>query len=186
MKRRPTGSSDTKSTKAYAGAASHAPAASDATGATTYQLVTEPDQGLTAIYNLIASAKKSIDMTMYELTDITVSSALAKAQAAGVQTLVFTVDMPIPGARYRDAHSGMSGPRAPLRRALIWLASENPPTISAAGWSNLPRSVLKTSATCTASSRVGTRTRAVIPGDFRAKSCSMIGIRKASVLPVPV
>ena len=27
-------------------------------------------------------------------------------------TLVFTVDMPVPGARYRDAHSGMSGPNA--------------------------------------------------------------------------
>ena len=41
---------------------------------------------------------------------------LDTAQAAGAQALVFTVDMPIPGARYRDAHSGMSGPRAPLRR----------------------------------------------------------------------
>jgi phosphatidylserine/phosphatidylglycerophosphate/cardiolipin synthase-like enzyme len=53
--------------------------------ATTYTLVTEPDQGLTAIYNLITSAKKSIDMTMYELTDITVSSSLAKAAAAGLK-----------------------------------------------------------------------------------------------------
>ena len=43
---------------------------------------------------------------------------LAKAQSLGVQTLVFTVDMPVPGARYRDARSGMSGPRAPLRRIL--------------------------------------------------------------------
>ncbi len=43
-------------------------------------------------------------------------NALERAQAAGVSTLVFTVDMPVPGARYRDAHSGMSGPRAALRR----------------------------------------------------------------------
>ena len=43
-------------------------------------------------------------------------SVLERAQAAGVQTLVFTVDMPVPGARYRDAHSGMSGPNAALRR----------------------------------------------------------------------
>jgi L-lactate dehydrogenase (cytochrome) len=42
--------------------------------------------------------------------------ALERAKAAGVRTLVFTVDMPIPGARYRDAHSGMSGPNAELRR----------------------------------------------------------------------
>lgn len=45
-------------------------------------------------------------------------NALERAKAAGVTTLVFTVDMPVPGARYRDAHSGMSGPYAPLRRVL--------------------------------------------------------------------
>ena len=43
-------------------------------------------------------------------------SALERARAAGVKTLVFTVDMPTPGARYRDAHSGMSGPNAEIRR----------------------------------------------------------------------
>lgn len=42
--------------------------------------------------------------------------ALERAKAAGVKTLVFTVDMPVPGARYRDAHSGMSGPNAEIRR----------------------------------------------------------------------
>ncbi|QHA88207.1 FMN-dependent L-lactate dehydrogenase LldD [Serratia rhizosphaerae] len=45
-------------------------------------------------------------------------NALERAQAAGVKTLVFTVDMPVPGARYRDAHSGMSGPNAAMRRVL--------------------------------------------------------------------
>lgn len=43
-------------------------------------------------------------------------SVLERAWAAGVRTLVFTVDMPVPGARYRDTHSGMSGPNAALRR----------------------------------------------------------------------
>ncbi len=43
---------------------------------------------------------------------------IATAKAAGAEALVFTVDMPVPGARYRDAHSGMSGPHAPLRRLL--------------------------------------------------------------------
>lgn len=51
-------------------------------------------------------------------------NALERAKAAGVSTLVFTVDMPVPGARYRDAHSGMSGPNAPLRRA--WQAITHP------------------------------------------------------------
>jgi len=45
-------------------------------------------------------------------------NALERALAAGVKTLVFTVDMPVPGARYRDAHSGMSGPNASSRRIL--------------------------------------------------------------------
>ncbi len=45
-------------------------------------------------------------------------SALERAKATGVKTLVFTVDMPVPGARYRDAHSGMSGPNASFRRLL--------------------------------------------------------------------
>ncbi|WP_151708297.1 FMN-dependent L-lactate dehydrogenase LldD [Acinetobacter junii] len=43
-------------------------------------------------------------------------NALERAKAAGCSTLVFTVDMPVPGARYRDAHSGMSGKNAVMRR----------------------------------------------------------------------
>jgi L-lactate dehydrogenase (cytochrome) len=41
---------------------------------------------------------------------------LAVARAAGCGALVFTVDLPMPGARYRDAHSGLSGAHARLRR----------------------------------------------------------------------
>ncbi|MGG4606025.1 FMN-dependent L-lactate dehydrogenase LldD [Paenalcaligenes sp. Me131] len=51
-------------------------------------------------------------------------NALERAQAAGCSTLVFTVDMPVPGARYRDAHSGMSGPNAAMRR--YWQAVTHP------------------------------------------------------------
>lgn len=43
-------------------------------------------------------------------------NSLERAKAAGVRTLVFTVDMPVPGSRYRDRHSGMSGPAASLRQ----------------------------------------------------------------------
>lgn len=42
--------------------------------------------------------------------------ALTRAWDAGVRTLVFTVDMPTPGARYRDVRSGMAGPYASIRR----------------------------------------------------------------------
>ena len=41
---------------------------------------------------------------------------LAQAKEKGAETLVFTVDMPTPGIRYRDPRSGMSGPRGPVRR----------------------------------------------------------------------
>ena len=47
---------------------------------------------------------------------------IASAKAAGAKALVFTVDMPVPGARYRDAHSGMSGLNAPLKRVLQAIA----------------------------------------------------------------
>ncbi|PHY12417.1 alpha-hydroxy-acid oxidizing enzyme [Caulobacter sp. B11] len=43
---------------------------------------------------------------------------LVRAREASATALVFTVDMPVPGARYRDAHSGMSGPNAAARRML--------------------------------------------------------------------
>ncbi len=59
-----------------------------ASSTTTYTLLTEPADDLTPIYDLLSSAKKSIDMTMYELTDITVTSLLGKAAAAGVAVRV--------------------------------------------------------------------------------------------------
>ena len=43
---------------------------------------------------------------------------LARAKAANAAALVFTVDMPVPGVRHRDAHSGMSGRFGPARRIL--------------------------------------------------------------------
>lgn len=43
-------------------------------------------------------------------------SLIAEAKRVGCGALVFTVDMPTPGARYRDIHSGMSGPNARWRR----------------------------------------------------------------------
>jgi L-lactate dehydrogenase (cytochrome) len=41
---------------------------------------------------------------------------LAVAKEVGCTALVFTVDLPVPGARYRDAHSGLTGPNARRRR----------------------------------------------------------------------
>lgn len=52
---------------------------------------------------------------------------LAQAAEAGCSALMFTVDMPVAGARYRDHRSGLvtpPGPRASLRR--IWQAARRP------------------------------------------------------------
>ncbi len=38
---------------------------------------------------------------------------LAEAKALGSPVLVFTVDLPVPGARYRDVHSAIPAPRSP-------------------------------------------------------------------------
>jgi len=69
--------------------------------------------------DVIADCGQPIWFQLYVLKDRGfMRHALERAQALGVTKLVFTVDMPLPGARYRDAHSGMSGPAAPLRRML--------------------------------------------------------------------
>lgn len=49
------------------------------------------------------------------------SDLLARAREARCSALVFTVDMPVPGSRYRDYHSGLagaSGPTGRMRRLL--------------------------------------------------------------------
>lgn len=52
---------------------------------------------------------------------------LAQAMEAGCSALMFTVDMPVPGSRYRDVHSGLAGApglRGSLRRG--WQAARHP------------------------------------------------------------
>ena len=72
-----------------------------------------------SIEEVASQSAQSIWFQLYVLKDRGfMRNALERAQAAGVTTLVFTVDMPTPGARYRDAHSGMSGPYASARRML--------------------------------------------------------------------
>ncbi|MGH9105499.1 MAG: phospholipase D-like domain-containing protein [Acidimicrobiales bacterium] len=53
-----------------------------------YSLVTEPGAGLAPIYRLIASARRSVDMTMYELEDPTAEADLAADARRGVRVRV--------------------------------------------------------------------------------------------------
>lgn len=69
------------------------------------------------IEEVAPAIKRPMWFQLYVLKDRGfMKNALERAKAAGVTTLVFTVDMPVPGARYRDMHSGMSGPNAAMRR----------------------------------------------------------------------
>jgi cardiolipin synthase A/B len=56
--------------------------------ASSQTLVIEPDQGLTPIYNLLNSAKSTIDMTMYELVDTQCQQILTQQAAKGVAVRV--------------------------------------------------------------------------------------------------
>lgn len=66
-----------------------------------------------------AASARPIWLQLYMLKDRGfMENMLARASAAGIEHLVFTVDLPALGIRYRDAHSGMAGPFAPQRRLL--------------------------------------------------------------------
>ncbi len=71
------------------------------------------------IEEVAPAIKRPMWFQLYVLRDRGfMKSVLERAKAAGCSTLIFTVDMPTPGARYRDMHSGMSGPYKQIRRVL--------------------------------------------------------------------
>ncbi|KMK52099.1 lactate dehydrogenase [[Actinobacillus] muris] len=71
------------------------------------------------IEEVAPAIKRPMWFQLYVLKDRGfMKNALERAKAAGCSTLVFTVDMPTPGARYRDVHSGMSGPYKEIRRVI--------------------------------------------------------------------
>jgi len=72
-----------------------------------------------ALKEVVPASTRPLWFQLYVLRDRGfMKDILQTARDLGVTTLVFTVDMPVPGSRYRDAHSGMSGPNASMRRML--------------------------------------------------------------------
>lgn len=62
------------------------------------------------IEEVAAAATRPFWFQLYMIRDrVFMRDLLARAAAAGCSTLVFTVDMPVPGTRYRDYHSGLAG-----------------------------------------------------------------------------
>ena len=72
-----------------------------------------------SIKEVVEGCGRPIWFQLYVLKDRAfMRDALERAMALGVTKLVFTVDMPVPGSRYRDPHSGMSGPWSGTRRMM--------------------------------------------------------------------
>src|SRR5581483_4418009 len=72
-------------------------------GARADQLIVEPDEGMRPIYRLLASPRRWLDMTMYELVDPTAESILADDEARGVQVRVL-LDSRLEGRRNEPAY----------------------------------------------------------------------------------
>lgn len=74
----------------------------------TYALQVLPDQGESQIYSFINSATKSVDVTMYELRDTNVTSALVNRQKAGVTVRVIldAQHTSVNGAAYSALQAG--------------------------------------------------------------------------------
>lgn len=79
-----------------------------------------------SIEEVRAAAPEPLWFQLYMIKDRGyMETLLQRAKAAGSRVLVFTVDLPIPGARYRDVRSGLSGVLTPLdklKRGLNGLA----------------------------------------------------------------
>jgi phosphatidylserine/phosphatidylglycerophosphate/cardiolipin synthase-like enzyme len=72
-------------------------------GARGDALIIEPDAGMTPIYQLLSAARRSLDMTMYELVDPTAESVLADDAARGVRVRV-VLDRRLEGRRNQPAY----------------------------------------------------------------------------------
>ncbi|WP_353227239.1 FMN-dependent L-lactate dehydrogenase LldD [Novosphingobium sp.] len=62
------------------------------------------------IAEVAAAADRPFWFQLYVMRDRAfMRDLMAQARAAGCSTLVFTVDLPVPGSRYRDVRSGLAG-----------------------------------------------------------------------------
>lgn len=77
--------------------------------------------GACSLSEVAAASTRPFWFQLYMIRDrVFMKELLAQAREAGCSALIFTVDMPVPGSRYRDYHSGLagaSGPLGGLRRA---------------------------------------------------------------------
>ncbi|MBC2667795.1 FMN-dependent L-lactate dehydrogenase LldD [Novosphingobium piscinae] len=76
-----------------------------------------------ALPEVAAAASRPFWFQLYMIRDRGfMRDLMAQAVAARCSALVFTVDMPVPGSRYRDYHTGLAG--APGLRGAAWRAAQ--------------------------------------------------------------
>ncbi len=86
---------------------------------------TDSTMGVCPVEEIQAAIRQPFWFQLYMLRDREVVQALlARARAAGCDTLVFTVDLPVPGLRLRDFRNGMVGTGLPGKLSkmaqLLW------------------------------------------------------------------
>ncbi len=84
--------------------------------------------GACSIEEVAAAASEPFWFQLYMIRDRAfMRDLLQRANAAGCSVLIFTVDMPVPGSRYRDYRSGLAGDASicgAMRR--VWQAMTKP------------------------------------------------------------
>jgi cardiolipin synthase len=125
----------------------HPDAASDATkppkdvsAPITLTLITEPDQGMTPIYDFVRSAKRTIDMTMYELVDPMFTGLLTTAAAHGVAVRVI-LDQNLEMRSNTSAYDTLSASKAQVHWANPVYAATHQKTITVDGAKSLVMSI---------------------------------------------
>ena len=107
----------TQSTKpaAHAGTTGPAPATTTSTVAPPgLSLIVEPQAGMTPIYNFMSSARQSLDMTMYELSDPAAEQILIADHDKGVRVRVLLDRDYSGGSVNQDAYSSLSAAGVPV------------------------------------------------------------------------
>lgn len=71
--------------------------------------------GACSLAEVASAAARPFWFQLYMIRDRAfMADLLAQASEAGCSALIFTVDMPVPGSRYRDYHSGLAGASGPV------------------------------------------------------------------------
>jgi L-lactate dehydrogenase (cytochrome) len=97
--------------------------------------------GICRLDEVGAAASKPFWFQLYMMRDRgAVKELLERAMAAGCRTLVFTVDLPVPGMRHRDVRNGMFGNSLKAKLVKAWQVGRRPGWVYDVGLRGKPHS----------------------------------------------